>query len=168
MKTNEYYSSDDYSHYLHDFSDDMLDKQKEGIRMKLYEAMIPLDPKTKKNNQRILYNTKTKKPFIQQSSTYKRYERDAGWFLKKLPQPISEPVNVKCIFYREKEIRCDLTNLLEAILDILRVHGIIDDDNRNIVYSVDGSRVLCDRENPRTEITITTVEDFQEWAKKSK
>lgn len=128
--------------------------------MILYEAMIPLDPKTKKNNQRILYNTKTKKPFIQQSSTYKRYERDAGWFLKKLPQPISEPVNVKCIFYREKEIRCDLTNLLESIDDILVHYRILKDDNFHIIAAHDGSRVYIDRERPRTEIEITRMTDI--------
>lgn len=136
--------------------------------MILYQTMVPLDPKTKKNNQQVLYNSKTKKPFIAQNNAYKRYERDAGWFLKKIPQPISEPVNVKCVFYRDTKRLCDLPNLLNAILDILRLYGIIEDDNRNIVYSVDGSKVLYDKENPRTEITITKAEDVQVWGKKSK
>ena len=86
--------------------------------MILYRAMIPLNPKTKKNNQKIIRNPRTKSPMIVQNEAYKRYERDSGWFLKKPSSPISQPVHVKCLFYRENAIRCDLTNLLEAIDDI--------------------------------------------------
>ena len=136
--------------------------------MILYQSLIPLNPRTKKNNQKIVKNPRTKAPMIVQNERYKTYERDSGWFLKKIPQPINEPVNVKCIFYRDSKRRCDLPNLLNAILDILRLYGIIEDDNRNIVYSVDGSKVLYDKENPRTEITITKAEDVQVWDKKSK
>lgn len=120
----------------------------------LYEAMIPLNPRTKKNSQQIVINKKTGRPFIMQDSKYKEYEKNAGWFLKKLPKPINEPVNVKCVFYRETRIRCDLTNLLEAVDDILVSCGVLADDNFNIIVGHDGSRVYIDKENPRTEITI--------------
>ena len=125
----------------------------------LYEAMIPLNPRTKKNSQQIMINRKTGKPFVMQSSKYKEYEKNAGWFLKKLPKPINEPVNVKCVFYRETKIRCDLSNLLEAAMDILVEYGILADDNFNIITGFDGSRVYIDKENPRTEITIETIEN---------
>lgn len=126
--------------------------------MILYQTMIPLNPKTKKNHQQVLYNSKTKKPFIAQNNAYKRYERDAGWFLKKLPEPISEPVNVKCVFYRDSERKVDLNNLLEAITDILVRYKVILDDNYRIVAGHDGSRVLVDKDRPRTEIYIETME----------
>ena len=132
----------------------------------LYEAVIPLNPRTKKNSQQIVINKKTGRPFVMQSSKYKEYEKNCGYFLKKLPEPISEPVNVKCVFYRETRIRCDLVNLENAILDILCLYGIIADDNRNVVYSMDGSRVFCDKTKPRTEITIESVEDAEIWDKK--
>lgn len=125
----------------------------------LYEAVIPLNPRTKKNSQQIVINKKTGRPFVMQSSKYKEYEKNAGWFLKKLPNPINEPVNVKCVFYRETRIRCDLSNLLEAAMDILVGYGILADDNFNIITGFDGSRVYIDKENPRTEITIETVEN---------
>ncbi len=125
----------------------------------LYEAMIPLNPRTKKNTQQIVINKKTGRPFIMQSSKYKEYEKNAGWFLKKISEPISVPVNVKCVFYRETRIRCDLTNLLEAIDDILVSHGVLSDDNFTVIASHDGSRVYIDKENPRTEITIETIEN---------
>ena len=125
----------------------------------LYEAMIPLNPRTKKNTQQIVINKKTGRPFIMQSSKYKEYEKNAGWFLKKISEPISVPVNVKCVFYREKRIRCDLTNLLEAIDDILVSYGVLSDDNFTVIASHDGSRVYIDKENPRTEITIESIEN---------
>ena len=125
----------------------------------LYETMIPLNPKTKKNTQQIVINKTTGRPFIMQNSKYKEYEKNAGWFLKKLPKPINEPVNVKCVFYRETRIRCDLTNLLEAIDDVLVTYGVLADDNYTVIVGHDGSRVYIDKENPRTEITIETVEN---------
>lgn len=123
----------------------------------LYEAMIPLNPRTKKNSQQIMINRKTGKPFVMQSSKYKEYEKNCGYFLKKLPEPISEPVNVKCVFYRETRIRCDLTNLLEAIDDVLVTYGVLADDNFTVIVGHDGSRVFIDRDNPRTEIEITEI-----------
>lgn len=128
--------------------------------MILYQAMIPLNPRTKKNSQQILINKKTRKPFIIQSEKYKEYEKDAGWFLNPLHSPIAEPVNVKCIFYRDSARRVDLTNLLEAIDDILVKYRILEDDNYNIIVSHDGSRVLIDKDNPRTEIEISSITDY--------
>ena len=140
--------------------------------MILYQAMIPLNPRTKKNGQEIMFNSKLKNgfykrtaygmkyvgvPFISQNNAYKQYENSAGWFLKKLPEPISEPVNVKCIFYRPDRKRVDLTNLLEAIDDILVKYKIIKDDTFTILAGHDGSRVLVDKDNPRTEIEITRM-----------
>lgn len=128
--------------------------------MILYQTMIPLNPKTKKNNQQVLYNSKTKKPFIAQNNAYKRYERDAGWFVRWNKPPINEPVNVKCVFYRDSERRVDLNNLLEAITDILVRYKVILDDNYKIIAAHDGSRVYVDREHPRTEIEITRMTDI--------
>ena len=120
----------------------------------IYEATIPLNPRTKKNSQQIMVNRNTGKPFITQSKKYKEYEKNCGWFLKIPDKPIDSPVNVKCVFYRENQIRCDLTNLLEAIDDILVSYGVLSDDNYTVIVSHDGSRVYVDKTNPRTEITI--------------
>ena len=118
---------------------------------------IPLQPRTKKNNSRIVTNHKTGKPFLIPSKEYKDYERDAGMFLKGRGMKIDYPVNVKCVFYRKDRRRCDLPNLLNAIADILVHYEVLADDNFNIIASMDGSRVEVDRENPRTEITIEAV-----------
>ena len=127
--------------------------------MILYQAMIPLNPKTKKNNQQIVKNPRTKSLMIIQNEAYKRYERDSGWFLKKPEKPINVPVQVKCLFYRDSARRVDLVNLLECICDVLVKYGILEDDNYKIIVGHDGSRVYVDRDNPRTEIIITEAEE---------
>lgn len=124
----------------------------------LYQSMIPLNPKTKKNSQRIVINRRTGRPAIMQSETYKQYEDNCAWFLKRPAKPIDCAVNVKCVFYRDSARRCDLTNLLEAIDDILVKYKILADDNFNVIVSHDGSRVFIDKNKPRTEITIERAE----------
>lgn len=126
----------------------------------VYEVVLPLEPRSKKNNQQICINSRTKRPFVKQNDKYVQFEKDCGFFLKhKPPAPIDYPINVKCIFYRSTRIRCDLVNLQEAILDVLTRYGIIEDDNFNIVATMDGSTVLIDKENPRIEITITRIKE---------
>jgi Holliday junction resolvase RusA-like endonuclease len=122
--------------------------------------VIKLPPITKKNSQQILTNPKTGRPFIMPSAKYKQYEREAAWFLKsRPPRPIECPVNIKCLFYLPTKRRTDLTNLLEAVDDLLVHAGIIADDHYGIVEAHDGSRCSIDRDNPRTEITITRIID---------
>ena len=117
---------------------------------------VKLPPISKKNSQQILTNRATGRPFIMPSKAYKEYEKNAQWFLKPIPKkPIDIAVNVKCIFYMPTRRRVDLTNLLEAIDDIMVKSGILADDNYNIIASHDGSRVEYDKDNPRTEIEIT-------------
>ena len=130
--------------------------------MILYEAMIPLDPKTKKNNMEIKYRQSRGGyaiPFISQSETYKQYERDCGFFLKKLPKPINETINIRYTFYRQSQRRCDLSNLIASIDDILVKYGVIEDDNYKIIAGHDGSRVRIDKDKPRTEIIIERLQE---------
>ena len=152
----------------------------------IYKAVIPLDPKTKKNNLDIKFrsgsgssNCLYKKtpyglkavgiPFITQGDRYKEYEKNCGYWLRK-PQggAINEPVNICFTFYRESKRVVDLCNLQNAILDVLTHYHIIADDNRNVVYSMDGSRVYYDKTNPRTEIVITRLENAKKWVRNRK
>lgn len=126
--------------------------------MKLHYT-IPLAPVTKKNSQRVLVR-QSGKPFVAPSEQYKRYESQAGWFLRPAPpKPIDFPVTVKCLFYLPDERRRDLTNLLECIDDILVENRVLADDNYKIVASHDGSRCFVNREQPRTEIYIEEYEE---------
>lgn len=118
---------------------------------------IPLPPISKKNSQQILVNKATGKPFIMPSKKYKEYEQTALWYIPKQRAPINMPVNVKCVFYMPTKRKCDLVNMQEAILDIMTKAGLLVDDNFTIVQSMDGSRVLYDKENPRTEVVIESI-----------
>lgn len=121
------------------------------------------EPRTKKNSQNIFRNAKTGKTFISTSKLYKEFASQCKSELKevtsKIKEPINYPINIQCVYYRSSMRRVDLVNLQEATLDILTENGIIEDDNRNIVYSMDGSRVYYDKEEPRTEITISKIKD---------
>lgn len=118
---------------------------------------VKLPPISKKNSQQILTNRATGKPFVMPSKQFKEYESAAMWFIPKV-STIDCAVNVKCLFYMPTHRKCDLTNLLEAIDDIMVKAGLLADDNFTIIESHDGSRVLYDKENPRTEVYITKSE----------
>ncbi len=92
------------------------------------------------------------------SKQYIEYEKNALIFIPKV-KTINSAVNVKCLFYMPTRRRCDLTNLLEAIDDVMVKGKLLEDDNFKIIQSHDGSRVKYDKENPRTEVIITEVND---------
>ena len=119
---------------------------------------IPLPPVTKKNHQQIIVNKKTGRPMVIPSRQYRQYEKECGWFVQGKGMKIKDPVNVKCVYYMPTRRRVDLTNLMEATHDILVKYEVLEDDNYKVIRSVDGSRVLYDKENPRTEITIERAE----------
>lgn len=116
---------------------------------------IPLPPVTKKNSQEIM--VRGGKPFVMPSKKYREYEAQALWFVPRRRKPIAEAVNVKCLFYMPTRRRCDLTNLLEAVDDIMVKAGLLADDNYTIIAAHDGSRVFYDKEKPRTEIKIERI-----------
>ena len=134
-----------------------------GTKKEPIKFVILYAPITKKNSQRILINPGTKKPFIAQSEKYKSYEKGCEPYIKGKGESIDYPVNVKCLYYMPTRRRVDLVNLENATLDILTHYKVLADDNRNIVYSMDGSRVLYDKDNPRTEVTIEKVEEYERW-----
>ena len=112
--------------------------------MKELKFTIPLAPVTKKNSQRIANCGQYSK--ILPSKAYAQYEKH------------TQPSEVVCLFYMPTKRRVDLTNLLEAIDDVLVKYGVLKDDNSEIITSHDGSRVLYDKDNPRTEVVIKFLE----------
>ena len=113
------------------------------------------EPRTKKNSQRII-RTKGGRYIPIPSAAYKKYEEEAGQYLEPWKNlKISEPVNIEACYYMRTRRKVDLTNLHEALHDILVKYGVLEDDNASIITSTDGSRVFYDKEAPRTEIVIT-------------
>ena len=115
---------------------------------------INLPPITKKNHTQFCRNKYTGKTFIIQAPAYRQYEED---FMVVCPQleTIDFPVNVQAIYYMPTKRKVDLINLHAALHDCLVKKRVLLDDNSSIIVSTDGSRVFYDKENPRTEITIS-------------
>lgn len=121
------------------------------------------EPRTKKNHTMIAGSGrrcpvchKYEKQWVRQGLAYEEYAEKAEWQLHPRPEkPIDYPVNVRCMFYMATKRRVDGLNLQATVDDILVDAGILKDDNSRIVVGHDGSRVLYDKENPRTEIYIT-------------
>lgn len=140
------------------------------------EFTVPLPPVTKKNHGRIVTYGKRcptcKKGSISKllpSKQYEEYERKIAKYLNALHRAIgtiSCPINLKCLFYCDTRRQSDLVGHLQSIQDLLVEYKCIEDDCRDIVASTDGSAVLYDKENPRTEIIITKRENYEQWAAK--
>ena len=113
------------------------------------------NPRSKKNSMQVGRNKYTGKTFVTQNKLYKDFEKDCLKQIQAPDEPINTSVNVQCIFYRADNKICDIPNLINATLDILVKAGVLADDNFNIVSGIDGTRVLIDAENPRTEVIIT-------------
>ena len=121
---------------------------------------IPVAPRTKKNSQSFV-TLRTGRTLLLPSKTYREFEKNVvTWCKTNLFNftPYSSPVNMSCRFYMDKNYKSDLVGYLQAIQDALIKANVIEDDNHNIISTVDGSEVLLDRKNPRIEVTITPKE----------
>lgn len=128
--------------------------------------LIPGKAVTKKNSQQMVKNPKTGRWFPVPSKAYKEYEKLCKQYIKPPEKPISEPVNVRCIYHfmlnkdgTLPRLLPDLTNLLEATDDILVKYGVLEDDNVSIVCGHNGSEAIFgDTDEPYTEIYIRSKE----------
>lgn len=130
-------------------------------RVTFSKFVIPLEPRTKKNSQQIRKNRATGQRYVAPSNTFLVYQNQCFPYLYHLrsnAESLQYPLNIKCLFYMPTHRRVDLVNLLEAIDDVLVHYKLIVDDCAAYIGGHDGSRVLYDKENPRTEIYITTLD----------
>lgn len=130
----------------------------------MIEFIIPVKPVSKKNHGRII--TIGGYPKLLPSKQYVEFEKECLPYLnlvKREAGVISYPVNIECLFFVDVRRKVDLTNLLNAIDDSMAKSGLIVDDNRDIIAGHDGSRVYFDKFNPRIEIRITEIKDYEQW-----
>lgn len=125
--------------------------------------VINVIPRTKKNSNRIVKIGNKRK--VISSKQYEEFEKECIYKLdNKLKQLcIDRPINIRAVFYMDTKRRVDITNLLNALDDMLVKAGVIKDDNRNIVASHDGSLVLYDKIRPRIEIEIKPLFGYNVW-----
>lgn len=121
-------------------------------------------PHSKKNSSQIC-TLKNGKTLLLPSKLYKQFEKECLLLIPEdLRININKPINIKAHFYCKTRRKIDLTNLLEAVDDMLVKANVIADDNRNIIAGHDGSRVYWDKEKPRIEIWIEDFEEeYQSW-----
>lgn len=125
--------------------------------------IIDMNPRTKKNHQNIYINPRTEKPFVSTSDAYKAYAKGALMLIPaSARQHIDYPVNVKAVYYMQTKRKVDIANLHSCLHDVLVSAGVVEDDNCKIIAATDGSRVRYDKEHPRTEVTITPMNEEQD------
>lgn len=131
--------------------------------MNTISFVIDVIPRTKKNSNRIVKIGNKRK--VISSKQYEEFEKECIYKLdNKLKQLcIEKPINIRAVFYMDTKRRVDITNLLNALDDMLVKAGVIKDDNRNIVASHDGSLVLYDKIRPRIEIEIKPLFGYNVW-----
>ena len=131
--------------------------------MNTISFVIDVIPRTKKNSNRIVKIGNKRK--VISSKQYEEFEKECIYKLdNKLKQLcIDKPINIRAVFYMDTKRRVDITNLLNALDDMLVKAGVIKDDNRNIVASHDGSLVLYDKARPRIVIEIKPVFGYDVW-----
>ena len=130
--------------------------------MKMIKLTLPGTIRIKKNSRRIFGYGKFKK--VLPSKAYELWENEARKYImtqieltRSLP-PFSGPIHVKMLAYY-KGNRPDLSGAMESVGDCLE--GLVWESDSQIC-SWDGSRMIHDLKNPRTEIM---VEEFMEGIK---
>lgn len=130
----------------------------------MIEFTLNVRPATKKNSGQIVMRGKY--PVLLPSKQYQKFEKECLPYLRHVKDTvgiINYPVNIECIFFTETKRKIDLTNLLNAIDDAMVKSGLILDDNRDIIAAHDGSRVFHDKFNPRIEVKVTRLKDYNQW-----
>ncbi len=120
----------------------------------MIKITIPVNPRSKKNSQEIVFNKRTGHRMVIQNKRYTEFEKECKKHLPKLEKPIDYSINLQCKFYVCDARKRDIANYLEAIQDVLVKYNILEDDNYNIVSSINGCSMEIDRNDPRVEITI--------------
>lgn len=125
----------------------------------MIKITIPVNPRSKKNSQEIVFNKRTGHRMVIQNKRYTEFEKECKKYLPKLESPINYSINLQCNFYVCDARKRDIANYLEAIQDVLVKYNILEDDNYNIVSSINGCSMKIDRENPRVEIKIEKAKE---------
>ena len=130
----------------------------------MIEFILPVTPRSKKNHGQIVMRGKY--PKLLPSKQYLAFEKECLphlYLVKAKFGVIDYPINSECVFYMDARRKVDLSNLLNAVDDVMVASGFIVDDNRDIVAGHDGSRVYHDKDNPRIEVKITSIENYAQW-----
>lgn len=113
-----------------------------------------------KNSKSIAINRATGKPFIMSNQNVKGWQNSADVQLLqyRIKEPLQGKQEISIMFYVKDNRRRDLDNMLTTIQDSLVRAGILEDDSwkQLRIGLVDAE---LDKENPRAEITIKSIDE---------
>ncbi|NJN99527.1 MAG: hypothetical protein HC875_38225 [Anaerolineales bacterium] len=112
---------------------------------------------SKKNQQQIFRKGKSGVRFITSSESYKEWEKSQ---IRNLPVNLvySNICKITMYFWFPDNLRSDLTNKSESIMDMLVKAKVISDDNWKTIPSICLKAEGVDKENPRVEVKFYNVE----------
>ena len=118
---------------------------------------------SKKNNKRLLKNSRTGKMFIASSEKFNEWHNqammDLCFRLNKYRDVFRDKqVEIELTFYNSDNRRHDLDNMTSSVLDLLVDAEFIDDDCCRVVSKVTVIFGGVDRQAPRVEVEINGVE----------
>lgn len=105
---------------------------------------IPFDVPSSKNGKRYMGGGRlisSKSVFAWKKKTESFWEADKEEFIKSLNKLSLAPHNIRFTFYRKTRHKFDYTNKAETVLDEMKNHGWIEDDNVDIIKPFFGDYV---------------------------
>jgi len=147
----------------------------------IIKIVIPGNAIVKKNSKKTSLYRKDKrsgriiplsKPVTYYSKQYNEWSKGAvqacAIAKTKHPEiifPITSRIILKMLFFFNKNMRIDLSNLYEGVQDVITgnchsvsipnsIYKILEDDSVRFIMGHDGSRFLLDYKNPHTEIYL--------------
>lgn len=114
---------------------------------------------SKKNCKQIVMRWKY--PKLISSKAYLQWEELQVMLNKKIKLNSEPPYKIVCEFYMPDLRKTDLSNKFESIADMLVTAWVLKDDNYDILSIVELIHKWLDRENPRVEIEITSINKYE-------
>lgn len=122
------------------------------IKIVLYGSVL-----SKKNSQK--WHCKFGYPKEYKTPEFKKWYADAWKMIRaSVPKKPVAKCEVSINFYFPNDVRCDLSNRADSIMDLLTEAKIIEDDRHQVVESLLLFSHGVDKKNPRAEITINNYE----------
>ena len=110
-----------------------------------------------KNSKTVAYNRATGKPFIMSNDNVRVWKVATAYDIPA-GSVIHGSVEVEITLWNKDARKRDIDNMATSILDLLKNNGVIDDDNCFIVKKLIVIFGGVDREQPRAEINIKSID----------